>query len=329
MANVQYWGSFGNKGTSGNDTFTIGGGGKPSAQYHNGWIDGGDGYDVFAISARKNDWSLFNNGQTQFLTTEVQGLWSKEEVTIQLNNMEEVRFMDGSFNLNGNNSSTTSGMNAGAGNSSAAQQTNVTSVNVDNSVSSTGGGSQVVTQNNSVNVDVQGNSSSVAVNDEVNSQLTDNSSSVATSDKVDNQPTDNNSMEFDFNEIFGGRKSDDLIGSVKADYLWGDKGNDSLYGNGGDDLLVGGKGIDYLEGGKGADHFGVSNKLGKGKKNYDVIVDFEVGEDAIYIDGSSKGMWIDNYQGDAILVRGKNDVIAWVEGAAGQLDWSSDGAWIM
>ncbi len=138
-----------------------------------------------------------------------------------------------------------------------------------------------------------------------------------------------NSNEIVFNEIMGTKKRDVLTGTNGADYIYGNKGDDELIGGNGNDLIVGGKGFDYLEGGDGADHFGVSKKLGKGMKNWDLIADFEVGEDAIYIEGRSKGMWIDNYQGDAILVKGKKDVIAWVEGAGGQLDWSSDGTWIM
>ena len=46
--------------------------------------------------------------------------------------------------------------------------------------------------------------------------------------------------------------------------------------------------------------------------------------------GKTKGLWIDDYQGDAVLVRGKNDVIAWIIDAGGQLDWGgSDGNLIM
>jgi Ca2+-binding RTX toxin-like protein len=149
-------------------------------------------------------------------------------------------------------------------------------------------------------------------------------------DLSDNNLDRFNSKYLKYDDTIFASKNDDRIDARSGnDYLWGDKGADTLIGGIGDDLIVGGKGIDYLEGGKGADHFGVSKKLGKGKKNWDLIADFEVGEDAIYIDGSSKKMWIDNYEGDAILVRGKSDVIAWVEGAGGQLDWSSDGTWIM
>ena len=64
--------------------------------------------------------------------------------------------------------------------------------------------------------------------------------------------------------------------------------------------------------------------------NFDVITDFEVGVDVLMVAGNTKGLWIDNYQGDAILVRGKKDVIAWIDDAGGQLEWGgSDGNLIM
>ena len=127
-----------------------------------------------------------------------------------------------------------------------------------------------------------------------------------------------------------GSKNDDRIYSRDGDdYIWGGKGDDDLIGGSGDDIIVGGKGFDILEGGSGNDTFGVSKEMGKGKKNWDGIIDFEVGKDMIYVDGSTKGMWINNYESDAILMRGKKDVIAWVENAAGQLDWSADGSFIM
>ena len=53
----------------------------------------------------------------------------------------------------------------------------------------------------------------------------------------------------------------------------------------------------------------------------DVITDFEVGEDGLMVLEGTKGMQIANYEGDAIFVNGKNDVIAWVEGAGGKLVW--------
>ena len=131
-------------------------------------------------------------------------------------------------------------------------------------------------------------------------------------------------------EIFGTKRSDTLIGTRSEDYIWGSKGDDIISGGAGDDLIVGGKGFDLLEGGSGEDWFGVSLKYGKGKKNFDVISDFEVGTDVLMVYGSTKGLWIDNFEGDAVLVRGKKDIIAWVDGAGGQLDWGgADGNLIM
>ena len=136
--------------------------------------------------------------------------------------------------------------------------------------------------------------------------------------------------EIEFNEIYGTKRADELIGTGSADYIWGSKGDDMIYGGAGDDLIVGGKGLDVLEGGSGEDWFGVNKKFGKGKNNFDVIVDFEVGTDVLMVEGSTKGLWIDNFEGDAVLVRGKKDIIAWVDGAGGQLDWGgSDGSLIL
>ena len=133
-----------------------------------------------------------------------------------------------------------------------------------------------------------------------------------------------------YNDEILASTNDDYINSRDGDdFVWGNKGDDVLIGGNGDDYIIGGKGADYLEGGYGMDIYGVSKKMGKGKKNYDVIGDFEVGTDYIYIDGKTKGLWLDNYDGAAVLIKGKKDVIAWIEGAGGQLDWSNDGQWIM
>ena len=140
-----------------------------------------------------------------------------------------------------------------------------------------------------------------------------------------------NSKYLKYDDTIIGSKNDDRIYSRDGDdYIWGGKGDDGLVGGSGDDFIVGGKGFDIVEGGSGKDTFGVSKKLGKGKKNWDGIIDFEVGKDMIYVDGSTKGLWINNYEGDAVLMRGKKgDIIAWVENAGGQLDWSADGSFIM
>ena len=139
-----------------------------------------------------------------------------------------------------------------------------------------------------------------------------------------------NSSEIEWNDIYGTKRADDLTGTRFADYIDGGKGDDFISGGAGDDLIVGGKGLDFLEGGEGEDWFATEKRLGKGKNNFDVITDFEVGVDVLMVMGNTKGLWIDNYQGDALLVRGKSDVIAWIDDAGGQLEWGgSDGNLIM
>ena len=126
----------------------------------------------------------------------------------------------------------------------------------------------------------------------------------------------------DMNEITGTNRDDELTGTNGGDFLKGLGGDDRLYGGAGDDLISGGKGYDVMSGGSGEDWYAISKKLGKGLKNWDQIRDFEVGKDVIMVVGSRKGLWIDSYQGDAIVVSGKKDVIAWVQGAGGELEWS-------
>ena len=133
----------------------------------------------------------------------------------------------------------------------------------------------------------------------------------------------NSTKNSKYNEVIGSKDKDVMQGTNVKDFLWGGNGDDILYGNDGNDLIVGGKGTDYLYGGRGNDVFGVSKKNGKGVKNYDVIFDFEIGKDSIYVNGSVKGLWIDNYKGNAFLVRGENDVIAMIDGAGGRLDWGT------
>ena len=133
-----------------------------------------------------------------------------------------------------------------------------------------------------------------------------------------------------YNDEILASKNNDYINSRDGDdFVWGNKGDDILIGGNGDDFIVGGKGVDYIEGGYGMDIYGTSKKNGKGKKNYDYIADFEVGTDYLYIEGKTKGLWLDNNDGDAVLVKGKKDVIALIVDAGGQLNWSDDGQWIM
>ncbi|SDB46048.1 calcium-binding protein [Bauldia litoralis] len=118
-------------------------------------------------------------------------------------------------------------------------------------------------------------------------------------------------------ELDGGTGKDTLIGSKGDDDLYGGKGNDSIdggkgdddiYGDDGKDTIDGGKGGDLIEGGAGDDRIDgnkggdlISGGLGRDimtggkgadgfyfKEDYaldqtDVIRDFEVGKDIIYL----------------------------------------------
>lgn len=79
-------------------------------------------------------------------------------------------------------------------------------------------------------------------------------------------------------------KNDEIYLSDEDDVILGFAGNDIIEGNGGDDFLVGGLGNDTLTGGDGDDVFWFDSKLGK--KNIDVITDFESGSDTLLFDSS-------------------------------------------
>lgn len=228
------------RGSGYNDTFVINDYGIKS-----GFIDGREGYDEVLISDRKNNWDLNKSGNSYFLTKEVNGIYkgTTREIIIQLQDIEEITFMDGSEQLS-----------AGSGQSE---------------------------QNNS-----------------------------GTDDK--------------YNDIKGTKKDDVLTGTSRNDALNGKQGDDTLYGGGGDDIIYGHKGQDFLHGGAGHDLFCLRKKHGKGDKNWDWIKDFEVGIDAIAFLDNGKKIRIDNFEGHAILVKGKYDVIAVIEGAAGQIAWGDN-----
>ena len=85
--------------------------------------------------------------------------------------------------------------------------------------------------------------------------------------------------------ILGGTGNDKLFGWNENDLLDGGEGNDDLYGDSGDDTLMGGDGLDLLIGGHGRDVFSFNTVLNNGS-NVDYIVDFNVTEDRIRLDGS-------------------------------------------
>ncbi|MGB3755477.1 MAG: calcium-binding protein [Rivularia sp. (in: cyanobacteria)] len=112
--------------------------------------------------------------------------------------------------------------------------------------------------------------------------------------------------------IYGTIGGDLLIGTRSADKIYGSLGNDKLYGLKGDDILEGGQGEDELFGGRGKDKLnggwgndeiagGSGNDIlvgGEGndkfifhhihtffRNDFDIIQDFQVGEDQIIFQG--------------------------------------------
>jgi len=88
--------------------------------------------------------------------------------------------------------------------------------------------------------------------------------------------------------IHGNAGNDDLLGGQGNDALYGDEGTDRLDGGQGDDYLNGGAGLDTMTGGDGRDRFAF-DELPAGTFNGqafmpDLVTDFRVGEDLIYVD---------------------------------------------
>ena len=118
----------------------------------------------------------------------------------------------------------------------------------------------------------------------------------ATGDVLDGQDGDDiifgdstsHSIQSLFHRIDDGHSNQDndyLFGHAGNDYLFGMNGDDLLSGGIGDDWLDGGKGDDLLEGGKGDDRLvgglGRDTFVFNRGDGYDVIEDFELGEDII------------------------------------------------
>jgi Ca2+-binding RTX toxin-like protein len=86
----------------------------------------------------------------------------------------------------------------------------------------------------------------------------------------------------------GGAGDDHLTSGKGADTLNGGKGNDHIIGGAGDDRLRGGDGNDYLNGGWGNDKLSGGTgadvfEFNHHADGHDVITDFEVGVDQIYL----------------------------------------------
>ncbi|GEM_PF-6470982 len=83
--------------------------------------------------------------------------------------------------------------------------------------------------------------------------------------------------------LTSGKGSDTLNGGKGNDIIYGGAGNDRLRGGTGDDFLSGGSGDDKLTGGLGADVFEFKHI----SDGHDIITDFQIGIDHIYLSGSS------------------------------------------
>ncbi len=81
----------------------------------------------------------------------------------------------------------------------------------------------------------------------------------------------------------GGKGADRLVGNGAANRLKGNAGADTLVGLGGDDVLRGNAGNDVLTGGAGLDAF-VFDVAPNARSNRDRIKDFNVADDAIWLD---------------------------------------------
>lgn len=87
------------------------------------------------------------------------------------------------------------------------------------------------------------------------------------------------------NILYGGQGLDVLYGGAHADRLFGDSDNDRIFGDVGNDTLSGGNGSDTLSGGFGRDVFVFDVKPNK-KTNKDKITDFNVKDDALWLDNA-------------------------------------------
>lgn len=113
--------------------------------------------------------------------------------------------------------------------------------------------------------------------------------------------------------VSGGQAADVIYGNGVANDLYGEGGADKLYGLGGDDMLYGDLGNDTLQGGAGSDTlFGgyggrdlfVFEINQTASSIYDVVFDFESGQDVLAISGTAFGVG----NGDAVIDNGTQHV---------------------
>ncbi|WP_200962351.1 hypothetical protein, partial [Pseudovibrio sp. POLY-S9] len=110
-------------------------------------------------------------------------------------------------------------------------------------------------------------------------------------------------------KVAGGAGEDTLLGGIGDDILQGGDGDDKLSGGSQNDVLIGGAGNDELSGGDGSDRFVI--RLTDADEQ-DVITDFNIDEDVIYIpetveksqDGEDAVLTLSN--GQKIILKGVN-----------------------
>ena len=147
-----------------------------------------------------------------------------------------------------------------------------------------------------------------------------------------NTPTSSDSSEG--KDIYGTKKSDKLTGTSDDDYIDGGKGNDNIKGLNGDDIIIGGKGKDTIYTGAGEDMIVMSKKLGKGRKSWDLVMDFTKGEDYLSIEDKNikKYEFENNQKDDMLYLWHKNDLIGAFSGVnSDDFDWTKadDGTWFV
>ncbi|MBV6626859.1 MAG: calcium-binding protein [Rivularia sp. (in: Bacteria)] len=86
--------------------------------------------------------------------------------------------------------------------------------------------------------------------------------------------------------IMGGGGNDNIMGAEGTDFMFGGFGDDVVRGGEGDDVVVGNQGSDLLIGGAGSDVFEFFTDQFV-DVDFDVLLDFEKGEDSILIVGSN------------------------------------------
>ena len=82
----------------------------------------------------------------------------------------------------------------------------------------------------------------------------------------------------------GGNGNDSIIGGAGNDVFFGGDDDDTLIGGNGDDILFGDNEDDTLTGSSGSDAFSYNIRDSGPQPGTDLITDFTLGEDAIFID---------------------------------------------